>query len=64
MQTVYRLRYTTDNLEVAPLHMWGTMEAIRSLGESYAPMDESARLVDPRVLDAAGFIYEDEAIAA
>ena len=58
MQTVYRIRYRTHGYDVAPSHMWGTLEAIASLGESFAPLNESARTVDAGLLDAAGFVYE------
>ena len=64
MQTIYRVRYTTDDLEVILNHMWGTLDAIVALGKQYAPMDDTARLIEPQLLDAAGFHYEQEALAA
>ena len=63
MQTIYRVRYTTDELEVTLDHMWGTLDAIVALGEKYAPLDESARLIEPHHLDAAGFHYEQQLAA-
>ena len=64
MQTIYRVRYKTDDLEVSLDHMWGTLDAITALGAQYAAMDETARLIEAHRLDAAGFHYEQEALAA
>ena len=63
MQTIYRVRYTKDDLEVILDHMWGTLDAIVALGKQYAPLDDTARLIEAHRLDAAGFHYE-QALAA
>lgn len=54
---VYRLIYTVAGQEMSPSHIWGTVEAIASMGNA-RPVYASERQVVRSDLDAAGFIYE------
>ena len=55
---VYRLMYSVvGGHEVSPSHIWGTVEAIATLGDSQ-PIYSTERRVPRRDLDAAGFLYE------
>ncbi|HET9580498.1 MAG TPA: hypothetical protein VFP44_21910, partial [Usitatibacter sp.] len=54
--TVYRFtRLVRGSCEVCPMHMWGTAEAIASLG--CTPLLSTARPVNRNLLEA-GFYYE------
>ena len=54
---VYRLLFTMDGEEVTPGHMWGTADAIATIGNC-RPLYTTERQVHREMLDAAGFMYD------
>lgn len=54
---VYKLVYVTRGHEVIPGHIWGTPDAIATLG-ACRPVYTTERQVATKDLDAAGFLYE------
>ena len=58
MVLVYRFRQTTIQTS-SPRHMWGTLEAIASLG-GCEPLMDTARRVHGKLLED-GFLYEHTA---
>ena len=55
MVTVYLFARKENGREIAPLHMWGTLEAIATLADC-RPIMESAREVDEASLEL-GFLF-------
>jgi hypothetical protein len=55
---VFRFTYRTAGQDISPRHMWGTREAIATLRGCVA-IEASGRRVHRKLLDAAGFYYED-----
>ena len=57
-QQVFRFTYRTAGSDISPGHMWGTREAIATL-RGCVPIEDTARSVHAKLLDAAGFYYEE-----
>jgi hypothetical protein len=55
MVTVYLFVRTENGREIAPLHMWGTLEAIATLTDC-APVMDSAREISEESLEN-GFLF-------
>jgi hypothetical protein len=55
MVTVYLFARIENGRAIAPLHMWGTLEAISTLADC-SPIMESAREVDEATLEH-GFLF-------
>jgi hypothetical protein len=55
MVTVYLFSRIENGREIAPRHMWGTLEAIATLADC-APVMESARAVSEAALEN-GFLF-------
>jgi hypothetical protein len=57
---VYRFQFSKAGQTISPGHMWGTKDAISTL-QDCVPIDDSERRVHRKLLDAAGFYYEETA---
>jgi hypothetical protein len=55
---VYRFQFRTAGQVISPGHMWGTREAIATLKDCEL-IASSERTVHRKLLDMAGFYYED-----
>ena len=58
--TVYRFTFRAAGQEITPGHMWGTLEAIATLHDCI-PLEATERRVHRKLLDMAGFYYEETA---
>lgn len=58
-QAVYQFKFSVAGVDVAPSHMWGTLEAISRLGEECRAIEGTERQIDGALLDLAGFYYEN-----
>lgn len=55
---VYRFQFKTAGQLISPGHMWGTRDAIATLRDC-EPIATTERTVNRKLLDMAGFYYED-----